>query len=750
MQLLSFVRVVSRVGDDTMSKLTGRRLLAAGLLFLATASGVAAPGRRRALLIGINDYSASKLDGPRDAGIPKRDWTNLDGAVNDVRLVREILIARHGFAPRDIVMLTDQQATRAAILGALEKHLLRPAREGDVLLFYYSGHGSQVRNSLSSEADKLDESLVPADSRRGARDIRDKEWSLAFNRMLERGARLTVVFDACHSGSGARGLSGGLRHRGIAPDMHDAGDATNVPRPEDRGALVISAAEDFDLAYETIDGKEIRGAFSWAFARALRDADPGEPASDTFLRASAFLRTEMPAQNPVLAGRMDSRLAPFLGAENGRRDGGRAIAVENVFSDGTCALLGGWIHGLTVGTRLRAGQGGGVELEVTSLIGAGRATARIVSTNRSAADLHRGTLLEISTWAAPPLRKMRLWIPLAPASIIATARDMTIAAAARGRHGIDDPTDVTPDEVTRWRRDSWETVSAGGSPRTFFVQVPATPIIASAVEGIDGIALVESPETADYILTGRLTLAGVEYAWVHPGATGVDGKRTPMPLRTAWTPAANEEETALALRESLLRLIRIRNWHELPSPARNGSHYGLALRDARNGTLIENGPLIGEHEYELVLRLRDPRPATPIYARYIYVFAIDCNGRGILLFPRPERGSVENRLPLTQSGTLPVVDPPAEIALGDRPSLVVRPPYGMDSYFLLSTDTPLSGASCLEWDGVRTPGPAPRTPLEMLLAQPGGNRSGEPVQTSPNWSIEKIVFESVSPKRGLP
>ena len=43
----------------------------------------------------------------------------------------------------------------------------------------------------------------------------------------------------------------------------------------------MSAAQDFDLAFETLDDqKKIRGAFTWALARAMRDADPGEPASE--------------------------------------------------------------------------------------------------------------------------------------------------------------------------------------------------------------------------------------------------------------------------------------------------------------------------------------------------------------------------------------------------------------------------------------------------------------------------------------
>src|SRR3954471_21365155 len=50
--------------------------------------------RRRALLIGINDYSASTLAPAatvkeRSAWAGGRDWPNLGGAVNDVQAMRE-------------------------------------------------------------------------------------------------------------------------------------------------------------------------------------------------------------------------------------------------------------------------------------------------------------------------------------------------------------------------------------------------------------------------------------------------------------------------------------------------------------------------------------------------------------------------------------------------------------------------------------------------------------------------------------
>lgn len=157
--------------------------------------GLALPARaiaRHALLIGINDYSASsRVNAAANDSEPDRDVPNLDGAVNDVQLMREMLIALYGFKPADIAVLTDQQATRGAIFRKLEEHLVAPAQKGDIVVFFFSGHGSQVRNSLSPELDRLDESILPADSRTGAADIRDKELLGIFNRILDRGARLT-------------------------------------------------------------------------------------------------------------------------------------------------------------------------------------------------------------------------------------------------------------------------------------------------------------------------------------------------------------------------------------------------------------------------------------------------------------------------------------------------------------------------------------------------------------------------------
>lgn len=698
----------------------------------------AQPGHRRALLVGINDYSASRFGAPRNPA-PDRDWADLNGAVNDAEGMREMLIALYGFEERDVVVLANQDATRAAILDALQRHLVKPAAKGDVLLFYYAGHGSRVRNSLSEEADRMDESLVPADGRAGAPDIRDKELRPLFNAMLDKGARLTVILDNCYSGSGARGLPTGARSRSIKADPRDVADRLRPgPRPEDRGALVLSATQDFDRADETRDEqRRFHGVFSLALLRAMRDASPGESASETFLRARARMRGDTPFQEPVMAGNEDARRTPLFGSRRDVRTARAVVAVEKVKSDGTVVLQGGWANGLCVGSELRV-LADRARLRVTALIGLGRSEARIDPGGTLPPAVKPGAMLEVVGWAAPPGRPLRVWTPrvLSDANAIAAlARRLHAEARRRGIRWISDPIEETATQLLRRGNNGWELVGANktiassdpvaalatlGPGSSLFVQFPAP---ASMLDGIDGIESTDRPEDADYVLVGRFA-RHLEYAWVRPGVTAADRRKSSLPLRTDWTVADKN-----SLREAALRLRRIHAWNGLESPPGERSPYRLALHRAGTGELA-TGPLIGRERYELVLQATQSR-ARP---RYLYVFVIDSHGRSVLLYPRS--GSVENRLPLAHP-------PPAEIPLGRDGSFEVAPPYGIDTCFLLSTDEALPNPWILEWNGVRTRAPAKPSPLEQLLMS--GSRTGLTV-TPAAWSIERAVFESVPPR----
>jgi hypothetical protein len=442
-----------------------------------------------ALLVGIGDYGAASLRRSA-ASAPGREWPDLPGPVNDVHAFADLLVSVYGFERGEIVMLTDQRATRAAILQAIERHLVRPANRKDIVFFYFAGHGSQVRNSLSDEPDKLDESIVPADSRAGARDIRDKELRPLFNRILDRGAHLTVILDNCHSGSGARGLGARIRPRGVEPDLRDIADRSHRgPRPENRGALVLTAARDFDLAWDMRDPEgEFHGVFSWALLRAVRDAASGEPAEETFLRAHARVKTETPYQEPVMAGNAAARQRPLLGSRIGRPADRTTVAVSRVRKDGSVLLQGGWAHGLSVGTELRVA--GDVRLVVTHVRGPGESEARAMTGSRA---IRTGALAEVVRPIAPPrLRISGLQSPPSPYRLrIRDARTRQIVERVVGKRHYELVARATNAAISEHRYlYAFAIDSAGRSvllfPRSGSVEnrfAPATEIVLGRFEG---------------------------------------------------------------------------------------------------------------------------------------------------------------------------------------------------------------------------------------------------------------------------
>jgi hypothetical protein len=749
---------------------------------LIAGAAEAQPFRKRAVLVGINDYNALRPGNrPKGAPAPGRDWPSLTGAVTDVEMLREMLVLLYGFDRRDIVTLTDQSATREAILQAVDEHLVKPAGKGDILFFYFAGHGSQVRNSLSSEPDKLDESLVPADSRLGAPDLRDKELRPLFNRMLDRGARLTVVLDNCHSGSGARGLATGATPRGVNPDLRDAADGTNAgPRPENRGALVFSAAQDTDQAWETRDGEgRFHGAFSWALIRALRDASAGEPASETFLRAQARLRSGTPFQEPVLAGTRETQLDPFLDVRTDRRGDRIVVAVQRVRDDGAVVLLGGWANGLSAGSELQlSGEPGiTVRLRISKVLGLGESEARIAVPGHPMPQAVRsGALLEVVGWAAAPSGPLRVWMPRARAgleALAALAKDLADQAARHGVRWVTDPLAVTPAYLLRRGRRGWELLGPGGkldlvgensaalaavasipTGSSLFVQFPAPDALVDAIAvgpGTDreGVEPVDDPTNADYILLGRFSGRRLSYAWMRPAIRHADRRKTGLPLRTDWivqdgTPAVSRE-TALKLRELVLRLRRVQAWHLLESPPASRFPYHLAIRRERDNGLASDGVATGGESYDLVLQAAvSPLPSV-VPTRHIYVFSIDSFGESVLLFPQRSQGSVENQYPLPRSSGDTSAYPPTRIRL-DPSDFNLEAPYGVDSYFLLTTDEPLPDLDILTSDGVRTRNPL--TPLEQLLLLTNASTRGDRITTPQSWSIEKLVCESVAPRKG--
>lgn len=164
------------------------------------------PGRIRAVLVGVDSYERPEVP-------------PLRGCVNDVALVRHVLKRYFGVPNEDIRVVVNQRATKANIVHRLEA-LLRGARPGDVLVFYFSGHGSQIRDRDGDElTDALDEIICPYDmSWDDGTYIRDDDLDEIFA-ALPPGILLEAFFDCCFWGAGPRAVVAEPRPQAARADL---------------------------------------------------------------------------------------------------------------------------------------------------------------------------------------------------------------------------------------------------------------------------------------------------------------------------------------------------------------------------------------------------------------------------------------------------------------------------------------------------------------------------------------------------
>ena len=147
--------------------------------------------RKLALLVGINRYSGEGL-------------RSLRGCLMDIDMQRELLLSRFGFNPADILMLTDDtplKPTRNNIINAYEQHLIAQAKPDDVVVFHFSGHGSQVADPDPIESDGTLGTLVPIDRPSATNSDLDITGRTLF--LLTQSLKtenVTTILDACHSG----------------------------------------------------------------------------------------------------------------------------------------------------------------------------------------------------------------------------------------------------------------------------------------------------------------------------------------------------------------------------------------------------------------------------------------------------------------------------------------------------------------------------------------------------------------------
>jgi hypothetical protein len=245
---------------------------------------------------------------------------------------------------------------------------------------------------------------------------------------------------------------------------------------------------------------------------------------------------------------------------------------------------------------------------------------------------------------------------------------------------------------------------------------------------------------AMYVLAGMLTDAGPAYAWYNRGEL-IAGRVTPAglgkgcspdspyPIRTNWISSA---DAAATLKQLAAKLAKLNGWLQLQSSVTGDSDYPyhLALQRVSDHAVAEDkGQTYKGDVYQMMLQARGDTRTSP---RWVYVLAIDCQGNGQLMFPLQGGG---NRYP-QEDGRLDQIALP-----GAR--FRITPPFGTDTYVVLSTSTQLANPDALNFEGVVRGGErAVSSPLESLLGSTSAGTRGSMAEVPTDWGVEYLQMHS--------
>jgi hypothetical protein len=444
-------------------------------------------------------------------------------------------------------------------------------------------------------------------------------------------------------------------------------------------------------------------------------------------------------------------------------------------------------------------------LKVLDASGMGTSLAGVTRGNPS--NIKAGSLFELEKLAVPDTDRLRLWAPKSPsdAALSSAIGELKKLSQSNRIDWVADPIKQSPTHVVEWSGDAWTVRSWSGKservdtlgtrltaeavvarinsasaakPRLFVALPPSEAFWKSVASGLalnsqSSYVALSARSDAHYLLVGRLADDAVEYAWVLPGAaqdaksplaaSEVKGEtlcspRTPLPLRSDWFALGNTDDSQNAAASNLddlaLRLSRVVLMQNLISHFDESRFpYHLRLRNLATGTLLDSGVVREGEEYGYTLVADPSKVNAGIETRWVYVFSIDCTGRGQLIFPPSGEGNTFNHLPLKPASG--EADPKPEIQLTGDPGgkdaspFCVDKPFGLDTHFLLTSPTEIKDLRVLSLEAVLTrgmTGTSDPNPLTHLLGRiQSGTRGGGVSEAAPtDWSIERIHVESVA------
>ncbi len=178
----------------------------------------------------------------------------LSGCINDANTMRDFAL-NHGCD--NLIMLTEREMMRPSKLNILVglANLLKNSSAGDVVMFYYSGHGSNIKDTNGDEADGLDEVLVSVDFE----SISDDELNQVIKTNLKKDVSLFIMCDCCHSGT-------------MIDLKYNYNEDSTVTKDIDMTGNVyyISGCRDTQYSMETVINNQTQGLLTNCFVNIMK------------------------------------------------------------------------------------------------------------------------------------------------------------------------------------------------------------------------------------------------------------------------------------------------------------------------------------------------------------------------------------------------------------------------------------------------------------------------------------------------
>jgi hypothetical protein len=765
---------------------------------------------KRALLIGISDYLPPQGSTfPVTPGhaldsrfSPGTTWPSLHAPENDVAAMRLLLHENFGFDYASITVLPQREATHDGILAAIDR-LANQTKPGDMVVFYYSGHGSKQLDTLSSK-NQMDETIVPIDAWNRDPDVRDKELAVRFNRIVyDKHAHLTAIFDSCDSATQARGAAEIITRALPYDDRDVAKEKAAHPNsvvvesdlkhlPQEGDAIIIAAAGADESAVEARypDDNLWHGAFTRALIRTLQSTSQSLSADDVVAAVSQRLEADheeyhIDFQQTSVEGRRQQslfgtpvpphplhvRILPTPGPSSPSQAWKIDVGSAGGFEPGTQF------------TSLDAGPRGQTVVEVTNLDGPMISTTKLVS---GSADIKVGAVFELSKKVYPHTSELAIFVStLQPDSAAAAAEAKSLFP---GLKWVADPSlepinYLVVEEDRGWVAYSYDgTALQPGSA----AKGAAYIVLGPPQSLIDQIKLYSPYQNGAFTFTHNLTEANYflavhvrpdsppEFALFDPvvlaprkhGAfvrsmyddsneAELNEGKSPevvcrndisMPVRTAWLHDKLESgagaDLSLAVTRRIVRIGKLRFLlsSAAVAPALEQWPYRLTIAQPGTDNPLPKTPLHPGQKYDVRL-LASPEAvaAQPPSPKYLYLIGFDCSANSQVLFPPDAKAGI-GKLPEKVSGRFPDSQ-----LVYSVPDPGVSGPFGADTIFLMATPAP-QDPNVMITDGDLTQGSvrgAVRGGFKDMNDFVSGLGTAETFKSEQaDWTLQEIVIPS--------